>query len=75
MPRGVKRERNYDDEIERIAAQISQHEASIKALKGQLSSLKEEKEQNDLKSLNKLIRESGLSVKEVSKLLSDQKAE
>ncbi|SHI02293.1 hypothetical protein SAMN02745823_01966 [Sporobacter termitidis DSM 10068] len=69
MPRGVKRERNIPEEIVSIKAQIAKHESAIKSLKAQLSSLQDELEQTELKSLNKLLKESGLTTKELENII------
>ena len=73
MPRGIKRERNIPEEVASVTAQIQKHEAVIKALKSQLASLQEELEQNELKSLNKLLKESGLTTKELQSMISGPK--
>ena len=69
MPRGVKKERNYNEEITQIESKLAEYDSKIKALKSELTSLKKAKEQHDLHQLNKLISESGLSVDEVAKLI------
>jgi predicted nuclease with TOPRIM domain len=65
MPRGVKRERNIPEEIASVNEQISRHEGVIKTLKAQLSALQEEQEQQELKNLNRLLKESGLTAKDL----------
>lgn len=69
MPRGIKRERNISEEIAAVNAQIAKHEVIIKSLKAQLSSLKEENEQSELRNLNKLLRESGLTTQELADII------
>ena len=73
MPRGIKRERNIPEEIATVTAQISKHEAVIKALKIQLAALQEEMEQNELKNLNKLLKESGLTPKDLESFIARPK--
>lgn len=73
MPRGVKRERNISEEIANINAQIAKHESIIKSLKNQLSSLQEEQEQSELRNLNKLLKESGLTPQELAGMISKPK--
>lgn len=73
MPRGIKRERNIPEEIATVTAQISKHEAMIKTLKIQLAALQEEMEQNELKSLNKLLKESGLTPKDLERFIARPK--
>lgn len=75
MPRGVKRERNLAEEMEAVSAQIARHESALKELKAQLSALREQQEQTELKNLNKLLKESGMSVKEVAGILAKPKEE
>lgn len=69
MPRGIKRERNITEEVAAVNAQIAKHEAIIKSLKVQLASLKEENEQSELRNLNKLLKESGLTTQELANII------
>ncbi|SHI22014.1 hypothetical protein SAMN02745823_03536 [Sporobacter termitidis DSM 10068] len=75
MPRGVKRERNIGEEISLINTKITEYESKIKTLKSQLVFLQKEQEQNDLRNLNKILNESGLSVDEVAKLIKKPNSE
>jgi predicted nuclease with TOPRIM domain len=75
MPRGVKRERNIPDEIASVNAQIAKHEAVIKTLKSQLSGLQEEQEKCELKSLNKLLKETGMTAKDLESIIVKPKEE
>lgn len=75
MPRGIKRERNISEELATVNAQIAKHEAIIKSLKLQLSSLQEEQEQSELRSLNKLLKESGLSTQDLASIIVRPKEE
>lgn len=75
MPRGIKRERNIAEELATINAQIAKHEAIIKSLKLQLSALQEEQEQSELRSLNKLLKESGLTTQELANIIVKPKEE
>jgi predicted nuclease with TOPRIM domain len=75
MPRGVKRERNIIDEIATVNAQIAKHEAVIKTLKTQLAGLQEELEQSELKSLNKLLKETGMTAKDLESIIVKPKEE
>lgn len=69
MPRGIKRERNIPQEIASVNSQIAKHEAIIKSLKSELSSLQDELEQTELKNLNKLLKESGLTTKDLESII------
>lgn len=73
MPRGVKRERNISEEIANINAQIAKHESTIKSLKLQLSALQEEQEQSELRSLNKLLKETGMTPQELAGMINKPK--
>ncbi len=75
MPRGVKRERNLAEELAIVNAQIAKHEAIIKSLKLQLSALQEEQEQSELRNLNKLLKESGLTTQELADIIVKPKAD
>ena len=75
MPRGIKRERNIANELATINAQIAKHESVIKSLKLQLSSLQEEQEQSELRNLNKLLKESGLTTKDLANIIVKPKEE
>lgn len=69
MPRGIKRQRNIPEEITSVSAQIAKHEAIVKSLKSQLSSLQEEQEQSELRNLNRLLKESGLSTQDLANII------
>ncbi|MEL4106560.1 hypothetical protein AAFA46_06955 [Oscillospiraceae bacterium WX1] len=69
MPRGIKRERNIAEEMASVSAQIAKHESAIKSLRSQLNALLEEQEQAELKSLNKLLKESGLTPEELASMI------
>lgn len=69
MPRGIKRERNITNEIASVNAQITKHEQIIKSLKAQMSSLQQEQEQSDLRNLNKLLKDSGLTPQDLANII------
>ncbi|UOO37483.1 hypothetical protein IZU99_09560 [Oscillospiraceae bacterium CM] len=69
MPRGIKRERNIAEEMASVSAQIAKHESVIKSLRSQLNALLGEQEQAELKSLNKLLKESGLTPEELASMI------
>ena len=75
MPRGVRRERNYAEEIAAIDTKIADYEAKTKTLKAQLVFLKKEQEQSDMRDLIKVLNESGLTANEVAKLIKKPKEE
>ncbi len=73
MPRGIKRERNIPEEIKTVSAHIAKHENALKDLKAQLIALREEQEQTELKNLNKLLKETGMTPKELADMLAKPK--
>jgi septal ring factor EnvC (AmiA/AmiB activator) len=75
MPRGVKREKNIPEEIAAVSTQIAKHEAAIKSLKSQLASLQEEQEQTELRNLNRLLKETGLSTRDLANIIVKPKEE
>ncbi len=75
MPRGVRRERNIPEEIASVNAQIAKHEAIIKSLKSQLATLQQEQEQAELRNLNKLLKESGMTAQELANMINKPKEE
>jgi chromosome segregation ATPase len=70
MPRGVKKQKNYEEEIALIEEKIASHESKIKTLRLQLESLRKEREQKNLQELNRLINQSGMSIDDISKMIS-----
>ncbi len=74
MPRGVKKIRNIPEEIAVVGEQIAKHESAIKTLKAKLSALQEEQEQSELRNLNNLLKQSGISTQELMNMIdkSDQ---
>lgn len=75
MPRGVRRERNYAEEMAAIDSKIADYEGKIKTLKAQLVFLRKEQEHNDLRELIKVLNDSGLSASEVASLIKKPKEE
>lgn len=64
MPRGVKKKVNYDEETAKINERISFHENSIKQLKEQCKLLKAQKDDDELKELQTLIKDTGKTAAE-----------
>jgi len=64
MPRGVKKQINYDEELAKIDARITHHQNSIAELKEEKKSLLAQKEATELKELQDLIRQSGKTTAE-----------
>lgn len=59
------------ERIAQIEADISAKEAEIKELKAQRKALLEQKKQEDIEEIYKMISESGKSLEEVKNLLSN----
>lgn len=59
MPRGVKKQINYDEEISKIETRITHHKNSIAELEEQKNSFIAKKEEAELKQLRDIIKESG----------------
>ncbi|HHT16747.1 MAG TPA: hypothetical protein GXZ77_03400 [Papillibacter sp.] len=70
-----KKARNIDEEIATVVKQIEKQEARLKKLKGQLASLEEEREAAQLKYLQQILKETGLSLSEAIEILEKQKGE
>lgn len=65
MPRGVKKEINYKEEIERINLRIVHHENSIKELEEKRESLIQRKTERDVNVLTNYLTQNNLSAEEL----------
>lgn len=63
---------SLDEKILDVKAQIEENQESIKALKEQLKQLESEKKKADLESLYNVLKESGKTVDDVKKMLTEQ---
>lgn len=72
MPRGVKKQVNYEDEIKKIDAQIAKHKKAITALKNHKKDLQGKREKYDLSRLRNVLQTSGMSIEELLKLAKHQ---
>lgn len=64
MARGVKKQISYEAEIAKIDTRISELSDEIKTLKQQKKQLAKDKQKNDMISVYKFIKESGISAEE-----------
>lgn len=65
MPRGPRKNVNYDEEIMRTQAKITMHANSVAELREQLKKLNQQKEQQDLRALQTAVRNSGRTIEEI----------
>lgn len=72
MPRGVRRERNIEEELAIVDAKINKHEKSIAELKNMRSQLEEQQYRKDASRLMQAISLSGISVDDAVAKLSAQ---
>lgn len=63
---------SLDEKIADVKAQIEEKQESVKALKEQLRQLESEKKKSDLESLYTVLKESGKTVDDVKKMLTEQ---
>lgn len=72
MPRGVRKQINYDEEINKIDMRITRYENTIKELKEERAKLETQKKQHEISALYEALQTSGLSIDEaISSLKSD----
>ena len=74
MPRGVKKEINYKEEIERVNLRIVHHENSIKELEEKRENLIQRKTQNDVNILTNYLNQNNLSAEDLIAQLRLSKA-
>ena len=65
MPRGVKKEINYKEEIERVNLRIVHHENSIKELEEKRENLIQRKNQRDVSILTNYLTQHNLSAEDL----------
>lgn len=59
MPRGVKREINYEEELQRIDMRITRHKNAIQELQEKRREMIREKEQKEISALYEAVKASG----------------
>ena len=72
MSRGVRRERNIEEELAIVDAKINKHEKSIAELKNARSQLEEQQYRKDASRLMQAVSSSGISVDDAVAKLSAQ---
>ena len=65
MPRGVKKEINYKEEIKRVNLRIVHHENSIKELEEKRENLIQRKNQRDVNILTNYLTQHNLSAEDL----------
>ena len=65
MPRGIKKEINYKEEIERVNLRIVHHENSIKELEEKKENLIQRKNQRDVNILTNYLTQHNLSAEDL----------
>lgn len=70
MPRGVKREINYESELAEIDRKITRHKEQIASLESRRNEIADIQRQAELKKLMDAISQSGMSVSDaIEKLI------
>lgn len=75
MPRGVKKEVNFTNELAEIDAKIKKHKAQISTLENRRKDITELQEQAETKRLMEFLSQSGLSIADVIDKLSPSSEE
>ena len=65
MPRGIRKEVNYKEEIERVNLRIVHHENSIKELEEKKENLIQRKTQRDVNVLTNYLTQNNLSAEDL----------
>lgn len=65
MPRGIKKEINYQEEIEKVNLRIVHHENSIKELEEKRNELIQRKTQRDVNVLTNYLTQNNLSAEDL----------
>ena len=65
MPRGIKKEINYQEEIEKVNLRIVHHEKSIKELEEKRENLIQRKNQRDVNILTNYLTQHNLSAEDL----------
>ena len=72
MPRGIKKQINYDEEFERIEARITHHTNSIKELKERKEELENRKRIEELTTLDNFLNSHNLLPQDVMAMCTQQ---
>lgn len=65
MPRGIKKEVNYQEEIERVNLRIIHHEKSIKELEEKRENLIQRKTEKDVNILTNYLTQNNLTAEDL----------
>ena len=75
MPRGIKKQINFDEEFATIDSKIAFHTYHIKHLKEKKDSLMQEQQKNNLNSILHIMQDLDLNSADVIEILKSQKKE
>ena len=75
MPRGIKKQINFDEEFATIDSKIAFHTYHIKHLKEKKESLIQERQKNNLQSILNTMEDLNLDGTDVIEILKTQKKE
>lgn len=73
MPRGIKKQINYDEEFSKIDMRITHHLNSIKELKEKRAELSSQQTEKELENLRKFLNDHNLTPQEAIELLSQKR--
>ena len=72
MPRGIKKQINYNEEFEKIEARITHHTNSIKELKERKEELENKKRMEELTTLNQFLNAHNLLPQDIITIYTQQ---
>ena len=73
MPRGVKKAMDYDTEMAKIDAMIKKQSEVLSKLKAEKKALQDKKNEADLRALQGLILNEGMTVAEIADIVKKSK--
>ena len=72
MPRGIKKQINYDEEFEKIELRITHHTNSIKELKERKEELENKKRMEELTTLNNFLNAHDILPQDIITMYTQQ---
>lgn len=72
MPRGIKKQINYSEELSKIDARIIHHQNSIKELKEKREELLQQKDKEEIISLKNYLIQNHLTTQDLKALVENQ---
>lgn len=72
MPRGIKKQINYSEELSKIDARIIHHQNSIKELKEKREELLQQKDKEEIVSLKNYLTQNHLTTQDLIALVENQ---